>query len=287
MMSLVSTLRRLSIADLAHLLAPILGCVLLAGAAQAAETLVVDGVERRYELFVPQRAEAAPALVVALHPRPASGAAMRFISGFDKVAEAHGFLVAYPDGLGRTWNGLTCCGRADDVGFIVALVEQLKATRNVDPKRVYVVGVSNGGEMAFRLVGEAPTLFAAIGVVASGRAGLRRDNGTPVESALPPQPLPLISLVGARDERAADFERGLQSWRSAYDCKTVGQPAPYPATDLSLSTCRGGARLVSYVFNDVGHVWPGAKDSGPLSWPDAPVSAAGLLWEFFASRQRP
>jgi polyhydroxybutyrate depolymerase len=48
-------------------------------------------------------------------------------TGFDDEAARHGFLVAYPDGIGRSWNAITCCGPAqrrqvDDVGFLVSLI---------------------------------------------------------------------------------------------------------------------------------------------------------------------
>src|SRR5690606_21428470 len=83
--------------------------------------LVVDGRERGYELHLPapsgapsgasggaegsEVADVAGApLVILLHGRGGTGAGMRDITAFDAVADAHGLVVAYPDGIAHEWN---------------------------------------------------------------------------------------------------------------------------------------------------------------------------------------
>ena len=72
--------------------------------------------------------------------------------GLNETADQHGFVVVYPNGTGRlgnllTFNGGNCCGSAmtnnvDDVAFTKALLDDLAKVVKVDPKRVYVTGMS-------------------------------------------------------------------------------------------------------------------------------------------------
>ena len=120
-------------------------------------TLEFAGLERSYRLFVPSGVSdpgQAP-LVVALHGGLGSGDQFATASNFETLAETEGFIVVFPDGADRTWNAGTCCGQAvskdtDDVGFLAALIDQLKADLPVDPASVFMTGHSNGAMMAFR-----------------------------------------------------------------------------------------------------------------------------------------
>src|SRR5262249_57996546 len=77
------------------------------------------------------------------------------------LSDARGFLYAYPDGtvdaLGlRFWNATdACCDTGntmvDDSGYLSGLIVQIEARYTVDPKRVFVVGHSNGGVIGDRL----------------------------------------------------------------------------------------------------------------------------------------
>src|SRR5579862_9508512 len=135
--------------------------------------LTSGGLERTYHLYRPSsltQGERAP-LVVMLHGGYGSGAQAEKDYGWDREAEAHRFIVAYPDGIGRSWNAGMCCGPArsravDDVGFVTAMVHDIERTQNADPARVYVAGMSNGAMMAYRLACEAPFPIAAAGSVA-------------------------------------------------------------------------------------------------------------------------
>ncbi len=128
--------------------------------------------QRSYRLFIPQGLDAATAapLVIALHGGLATGEIFARQTGFDVVAQARGFIVAYPDGLGRVWNAGRCCGnsQSEDVAYIRALVAALKTRLRIDAGRVYGMGFSNGAMLAHRIACEAPELFAAIAPVAGG-----------------------------------------------------------------------------------------------------------------------
>ena len=111
-------------------------------------------------------------LVLVLHGYSANGFVQSRLFGLIDGSEEHGFLLAYPDGLYNSkgtsyWNATdACCDvdgtNVDDVAYLSAVVDDMEAKYNVDPKRIYVVGHSNGGYMAHRLACDTGDRFAAI-----------------------------------------------------------------------------------------------------------------------------
>ncbi len=92
------------------------------------------------------------------------------------IGARENLVVAAPNGsLGsdgkQSWNDCrgdaTSNAKTDDVTFVIALIDELVRTQQVDPTRVYAVGMSNGGHMVFRLALEAGDRFAAFGPVSA------------------------------------------------------------------------------------------------------------------------
>jgi len=140
----------------------------------AGRTLSGGGRERSYRLYRPVSVESGkPApLVLVLHGGFGSAGQAEQAYGWDELADRHRFVVAYPDGVGRSWNAGWCCGPAhlhdvDDVGFVGELVADISAGESVDPRRVFAAGVSNGAMLAYRIACESPGLLAAIGVMST------------------------------------------------------------------------------------------------------------------------
>ena len=138
-----------------------------------------DGRLRSYLLFAPSTINSmkpAP-LVIALHGGLGSAAQFEGNSGLNEFAESNGFYVVYPNGISaienqailQTWNAGDCCGLAsknnvDDVAFIKILVKQLKSSYSIDPRRVFAIGHSNGGMLAYKLACELSDEISGIGV---------------------------------------------------------------------------------------------------------------------------
>ena len=124
--------------------------------------------------------------------------------GLNEKADQEGFIAVYPNGTGRlepmlTWNGGNCCGYAqwnnvDDVGFTRALLDDLAKVVNVDAKRVFATGISNGGIMCYRLASELSDRIAAIAPV-SGTMGTLTCN--------PKRPVSVIHFHGTEDRFSA------------------------------------------------------------------------------------
>lgn len=129
---------------------------------------------RPYTLLVPDAYDAAKAtpLVFMLHGYSANGAAEEALMQLSATAQEHVFLYAYADGTRdskgeRFWNATdACCDfehvPVDDVGYIDAILADIAAKYNVDAKRVFLVGHSNGGFMAHRYACERAATVAAI-----------------------------------------------------------------------------------------------------------------------------
>jgi polyhydroxybutyrate depolymerase len=129
---------------------------------------------RPYHFYVPpgyDKNTPAP-LVVMLHGYTASGDAQELYWQLKPVADAHTFLYAYPDGTvdafgNRFWNATDgCCdiGKTgvDDVAYVNAVIDDVENKYNVDPKRIFITGHSNGGFMSHRLACDAPRVAAIV-----------------------------------------------------------------------------------------------------------------------------
>ena len=251
-------------------------------------------------------------LVLNLHGGGSYGEGQRAFSGMDPVADAEGFVVAYPDGTGLlphflTWNAGTCCGYAldhgvDDVGFLRALVVELGEHFPLDGGRVYASGMSNGAMMAYRLAVEAPDLVAAIAPVAGGM----------VTETTPSTPVPLLHVHSIDDPRALYFggvsdsgnlhpniEEVIATWRVPDGCSATlavstlergrsTESATHTATRIHWTDCADGAEVAIWVLSGAGHVWPGEINPflDPLLGPSTDVIDANReIWTFLSRFQ--
>jgi polyhydroxybutyrate depolymerase len=279
-----------------------------------AEVLTVDGRQRRFELFDPGGTEK-PALVIMLHGGGGNAQNAAIMSQFNALAAKEGFIVAYPEGSGRlaprllTWNAGHCCAyamseRVDDVGYISALIDHLVMTRNVDPKRVYVTGMSNGAMMTHRLGIALSDKIAAIAPVVGGVFG---------DEAPPKAPVPAMIIVGAEDRivpgaggalglegeaaslvrrPAADrpirpAEDAALFWAKANGCRRSRTERLTAATLRSWTGCRRGADVRYYVVKANGHAWPGGRAGRTgADQPTPAFDATAAIWAFFEKHPR-
>jgi polyhydroxybutyrate depolymerase len=246
---------------------------------------------------------ALPAVVV-LHGGFGTGRQAEGAYGWDARADAHGFLVAYPDGLSRAWNAGTCCGDPqrrgiDDVGFLGGLLEALVADEGVDPDRIYMTGMSNGAMMAYRMACELPGRLAAIGPVA-GTMVVDCDSAAPVSvlhvHGLDDHNVPFAGGVGtksvAKDHRPS-VPSVIERWRVVNACASPLTTQQGPVR-TERAAGAGGTTVTLVTVAGAGHQWPGARPPGPVAQrllqldpPSTALDATALLWDFFASHRRP
>ena len=139
-------------------------------------SIQIGGLQRTYITYVPQDLPKGAPLVVAMHGSGENGAQMRIETGygFERLADERRFAVVYPDGYEGYWNACNIVGdysanklNIDDVAFLRSLAEKLTMQMTLDPRRIFAIGISRGGHMAFRLALEAPSSFRAVAAVAA------------------------------------------------------------------------------------------------------------------------
>lgn len=220
-------------------------------------------------------------LVIAMHPYPGNADYMASISGLSEKADKEGFLVAYPDGLDGGMNALTCCGSEDDVGFVRTMTRRMLTVWKADPDRVYATGISNGADMAYKLAVELPGTFAAIAPVSGG------FNGTDTQDTAyrPKSPVSVLTFIGKADPHDADFDTGLNDWRSRLSCKPVRTKKLPKAVTRQDARCADGSTTTAYHLPTMAHAWPGGEP-GTMNDPHAGVDATDLIWAYFKAHPR-
>ncbi len=111
-------------------------------------------------------------LILLLHGRGASAPIVDLYLGLSRSQPFHDYLLLLPEGTVRddgqkVWNATEqCCATnnkdVDDSRYLQDLVQEVKSKYQVDPRRVYVYGHSNGGFMAYRLACDTNGLFAGV-----------------------------------------------------------------------------------------------------------------------------
>jgi poly(3-hydroxybutyrate) depolymerase len=167
-------------------------------AGDTTRTVQVGGASRTFILHVPASyAGNSPVpLVLDWHPIFGTGAGERSGSGYARLSDAEGFIVAFPNGIDGAWNVGPCCTLSrsvDDVAFARAIVKDIQNQVCIDSKRVYTTGFSMGGGMSHYLACHAADVFAA---AAPASFDLLTEDEQPCK---PARPITVISFRGTFD----------------------------------------------------------------------------------------
>ena len=132
----------------------------------------------------PCRPSGAPLpLMVLIHCFGCDAAAE--IQKYSEAADAHGFVLAAPEGYQNSWNAPHCCGPArvegyDDVGFIDAVVNHSGRLLPIAPDAIFAAGFSNGGFMSSHLAWTGATRWAGISPASGHEYSVNADRPMPV-----------------------------------------------------------------------------------------------------------
>jgi polyhydroxybutyrate depolymerase len=243
-------------------------------------------------------------LVLNLHGATSNGSQQERLTNFDAVADADGFVVAYPDGINRSWAAGPGKPDVDDVGFLTALADTLRTQYGIDAGHVFAMGMSNGGFMSNRLACDRADLFAAIAPVSGTlRTSVPCNPSRPVAvlevhgTADPIVPFGGGSMIGrGGSSDVVSAPAMVQQWRTADGCS--GEPAEDTLPSggdgtvvhrFTSATCAAGTAVVFYQVDGGGHTWP----DGPQYLPKAMIgpttrafSASEAIGQFFAAHAR-
>jgi polyhydroxybutyrate depolymerase len=303
----------------------------LAAIGLAEHSLKVDGIERWFLVQPPSNAKQAAPVLIILHGGTQSMRRMFNTSagatrGLPELARRENVLLLAPNGVNpdngdafgdnQNWNdlrqGVSRDSDADDVGFILAMIDWAQAHHRVDASRIYVTGASNGGMMTMRLLMEAPERFAA-GAAFVSALPLGDDGLTP-----PKVPTPLMIANGTLDPlvkwnggKIAGNRGTTRSVEATVAWWTKSNRATAQASEVSLlpdkdpkDGCRietsihaaepGGAPVFAVKLTGGGHSIPSAKFKTPDTWlireyigPICKdVEGAQMIWDFLSKYRR-
>ena len=257
-------------------------------------------------------------MVLNFHGGGSNAEVQKSYTRMDRSADRDGYIALYPNGsagIGNrflTWNAGTCCGPAaalqiDDVGFVLAILDELPQRTPIDTARIYATGLSNGSMMAYRVAAEASPRIAAVAGVAGAMA---------LERFAPSRPVPVMHIHSTSDHIArydgglgppstvadtrvfnAPVEVALKKWIDHDGCparpavvEAIAGPRGTPdeahsAIRRVYRPCRDGVEVVLWQLTGPGHVWPGGvRDYNPalLGTGTAVIDANTEMWRFFS-----
>lgn len=276
---------------------------------------------RSYTLYIPGVFAEKPAVVLVLHGSGGTAERIRMFTDrrFERLADQHGFLVAYPEGFEGNWNG--CRKRApfsanrldiDDPGFLRALHRDLETAYGAGRRGeggMLVFGFSGGGHMALRLALETPDLVDAVVAIGAALPDPSESDcspsGEPVAVALIngtadpinpygggdvvlPEPLggSLLGRVLSTEASAAHFAR-LAGHRGAPTSSRDPDRDGDPSTGIERRVWAGRGREVAlFSVRGGGHTIPQTGSSSarfpPFAGPRSQeIDAALEAWSFF------
>jgi polyhydroxybutyrate depolymerase len=256
----------------------------------------------RPRFAAPDRASAAGA---CLSRRRQSCDRYAALHEFDTLANSHGFIVAYPDGIKSHWNDTRRLSPADDVEFVRTLIAQLKRSHHVDEKRVYATGISNGGFFSVRLACDLTREIAAVAAVAATMP----ETLMPV--CKPSAPISIMFMHGTQDPlvridggvvarrngRSVSLRKAVDFWRRVNHASELPSRTELPdrqtdGTHVRRELYRNAdddVEVVTYTIDGGGHTWPGGVQYLPVSLvgrTSTNLDATETIWAFFSRHHR-
>lgn len=268
-----------------------------------------QGIEREAWLYLPQNTNSTDGgscagavasssdglpLVIVLHGYrgKALNAGLRFM----ELADSLGFAVCWPQGA-KDNTGHSCWNvgypfqadyRIDDTAYLKRLVRRLQNDYGLSRKNVFLTGMSNGGEMCYKMAAEHPETFSAIASI----AGLTLTS----MSTDYRRPIPFMEVHGTADKTSVwdgdpqnkggwgaylSVPSAVSHIVSANRCvalSTTEIPAEYKRVFLhhfteGIPSHKGGPSSEVLLYEVRG---------GDHSWSERYIPTCDLIWEFFS-----
>jgi polyhydroxybutyrate depolymerase len=253
------------------------------------DSILHNNIWRKFILHLPQNysSEQEYPLVLNFHGLGSSAFEQQLYSNFDAVADANGFVVAYPDGINNQWSLLN----NDDVFFVADLVDSLRASYSIN-ECLFSMGMSMGGFLSYLLACESVHPITAMACVTGNmiefyQAGCSSQPG-----------LPVLHFHGTNDDVVSyggDFgmtsvEETVLWWAQRNQCTMPAVITPMENFDVNdQSTVDefyygdgiNGSEVILYKINNGGHSWPGAIPIPDLGVTNQDIDASAIIGDFF------
>lgn len=273
--------------------------------------------QRDYKVYVPGQYRSAPLpLIVMLHGCTQDADDFAAGTRMNALAETHGFIVVYPiqpqgANTSKCWNWFKPADQQRDQGepsLIAGITREVMANYNVDPKRVFVAGLSAGGAMAAIVAQTYPDLYAAAGIhsglpvgcahdlpsaLAAMRGGkarskARKSGRADIHHAQASQ-CPLIVFHGDADAtvhpaNANELVREFSA-REAIPVRASSGDSRARKHTVRHMTSQAGADAELWIIHGAPHAWAGGSSSGSYTDPSGPDASAEMV-RFFLEHPR-
>lgn len=232
-------------------------------------------------------------VLMLLHGLGAAGQPMSDYLGLDALTDLYGVILIKPDGTAgptgdRYWNaGPECCvppftsNAPDDSAYLAAVVDDVKSAFNVDAKRVYLMGHSNGAFMSQRLACDHTGTFAAVVSLAGGVDPIACHPSAPISFLEVHGTADFVIVYGGgtaigESQAYPSAEDTVKFWRLANSCGALASDGKRDftcdiggeETDVSATSCDGGVDVALWKMNLVGHV----PTFNEPTWPQAALT---------------
>jgi polyhydroxybutyrate depolymerase len=274
----------------------------------------VDGTGRWFLLTTPAPTGRPMPLLLDFHGLSEGAEIHTRMSGFDELAQAEGFAVAYPNGTGSPVRWQIGADDDADLRFVDTMLDGLGRELCLDLSRIYATGLSNGAMFTSVLACQRPDRIAAIAPV----SGILYPEGCQTE-----RPVPIMTFHGTADPilyfnggvgalgslmegttdatsvsvppadvEGAGYPANVRSWADHNGC----EPKPddtRPVPDVLLRTydCPEDGPVDFYVVEGGGHSWPGSAFSEAIINIVGPTNmglhASELIWDFLSGFRLP
>lgn len=265
---------------------------------------------RPYRLYVPSGYCGKPVpLVVMLHGCTQSPDDFAAGTRMNAIAERETVIVAYPGQIRSAnmqgcWNWFSPADQARGAGepsIIAGITAEIMREHAVDPRRVYIAGMSAGGAAAAIMGQRYPELYTAIGV----HSGLACGSANDMPSALaamkrgPGKSGSATPQSGQRRVPAIIFHGDQDMTVNRKNADAVATQATHGATlaiETSNATVAGGHRyrrtigrdgsgatiLEQWTIHGGGHAWSGGSPAGSYTDHRGPDASSEMMRFFLA-----
>ena len=282
------------------------------GAQFLSRSFTCEAGNRKYKLYIPRHPQTGRrALLVMLHGGTQDVDDFAAGTRMNALAEEHGFIVAYPSqskaaNASLCWNWFSpdnqMRGRGEPA-IIAGITSEIIADYDVDPARVFVVGLSAGGAMAAVMGATYPDLYAAVGIhsglayrsaadlpsaFAAMRGDARRQGRRLRKSRSAGDDSPRIRTIvfhGDADHIVNPSNAANVVETRAGESVEKARHAAIREHTRTVTRDKTGAVIVEqWLVHGGGHAWSGGSPDGTYTDPHGPDASREMLRFFFEER---
>ena len=210
-----------------------------------ADNITVDGVNRTYNVIVPNNLGEKRPLLIFCHGYGQDANWMQYTEfknenvSMEAVCDTAKFVCVFPNGINNAWD----TSGNSDINFIKAIIDKMATLHNIDRNRVYLGGFSMGGMLTYHAMNKIPDLIAAFAPC----SGYPMGGATADANA---RAIPILHIHGTADGTClfSGVQPALDVWINHNGCSTTAQVTN---NYNGFSGCKM-------------HVWGGGKDGSEV-----------------------